>query len=483
MMSRGSTDLKNGLSAGMLVVLLASVTPVHGASQFILAGGVKPTTGITVDDGLEVSVNGVNIYSDGSAGAGTRPPISFIGNVGDTVHVVVHDTFGTCSKLSPIYLFNATFQAVLADPGFDRGCLLPPVDQGVSYDVSFVVPDFTCRRGDILVAAGYGLVFRVDPVTGKRALFSDFTNASQGVTGFPASITAGDCDAIYATDQHTDQLGNLFRILPDGTRTLLSAATNVVQGDAWYTPFGLSVDLDGTVLVTDRGQGGGGLHSGLWSVDKTTGLRMRIIDSGALNGGHSAPTSVVVDATGNIFIGDVEGPTWLGGAGTYCYEYGDCGTIFALNRVNGTLTALTDFGDLAQGPRGSDGGYSIVLENDGTFLTTDPYYSLNNADVGALFRVDPSGVPAGVRSVLTTQLTHFSTVALGTNGSILLGDCNTPTSGGFGGGICTVDRMTGVQTLLSDFGDAAQGPLGGPFSIAVLHGGNLIFGSGFEPPP
>ncbi|HET7063454.1 MAG TPA: hypothetical protein VFI49_04195 [Rudaea sp.] len=483
MLSHGNSGLKQGLSLALLAVLLATAGVAHGASQFTLAGGVKPTTGIAVDDDLDVLVNGVSIYSDGSAGSGTRPPISFMGNVGDTVHVVVRDTFGTCSKLSPIYLFNATFQAVLAAPGFDRGCLLPPVDQGVSYDVSFVVPDFSCRHGEILVSAGYGIVLKVNPVTGKRALFSDFTNALQGATGFPGRIAAGDCDAVYATDQASDQAAKLFKVLPDGTRILLSDAKNVAQGPAWYTTFGLGIDLDGSILVTDRGQGGGGNFAGLWSVDATTGFRTQIIDSGSLNGGHSAPESVVVDAGGNIFMGDAEGPTWLGGAGTYCYEYGDCGALFAVNRTTHALTVLTDFGNPAQGPRGNDGGYSLALDNDGTFLMVDPYYSINNVDVGALFRVDPAGVPAGARSVLTTQLTHFSTVALGTDGSILLGDCNTPTSGGLGGGICTVDRVTGVQAVLSDLGDPLQGPTGLPLSIAVLRGGNIIFGSGFEPPP
>ena len=333
-----------------------------------------------------------------------------------------------------------------------------------------------CKRGDIIVAAG-GIVIRVDPVTGMRSLLSDFTNPGQGVTGSAASITGVDCDSIFVTDHAS--AGKLFRILPDGTRTVLSDATNVAQGPAWYVPFGLGVDLDGSVLVTDRGQGNG-LHAGLWSVDKTTGVRSQIADSGSFNGGHSAPDSVVVDVGGNIFIGDVEGPTWLGGAGTYCYEYGDCGALFFVNRATKALTVLTDFGNPAQGPRGEDGGYSLVLDNDGTFLMVDTYYSLNNVDTGAVFRVDPTGVPLGTRSVLTTQLTHFSTVALGADGSILLGDCNTPTSGGFGGGICTVDRVSGVQTLLSDFGNAAQGPTGLPLSIAVLRGGNIVFANGFD---
>ena len=477
-MFRVTSAVPNGCFklAGFFVLLhVATIAPA--ATQFILAGGIKQSTGITVDDGLDVTLNGALIYTDGAAGAGTRAPIAFMANTGDVLRFVVHDTFGTCSNLSPLYLFNATFQAVLADPGFDRGCLLPPVDQGVSHDVSFSIPDFSCRHGDIIVSAGYGLVFKVDPITGKRALVSDFSNVQQGPTGFPGSVTAGDCDAIYATDQNTGEIGKLFKVFTDGTRTVLSDAANPAQGLPWHTPYGLGIDTDGSVLVTDRGQGGGGNLAGLWSVNATTGFRTRITDSGTLNGGHSAPESVTVDVGSNIFMGDVEGPQWLTNSGTYCYEYGDCGALFAVNRANGSLTTLTDFGNLAQGPRGEDGGHSLVLDSDGTFLMVDTNY----LNVGAVFRVDPAGIPAGARSVLTTQLTHSSTIALGTDNSILLGSCDAHNAGGFDG-LCRVDRLSGAQTLLSDFGDLTEGPTGVPLSIAVLKGGNIIFGNGFDLP-
>jgi len=464
----------------LLLACLLGSNAAQAATQFILAGGNKQTTGIIVKDDLDVTLNGTSIYSDGAAAAGTRAPIAFMANAGDVLRFVVHDTFGGCSSLSNLYLFNATFQAVLADAGFNPGCLLPPSNPGVTHDVSFVIPDFSCRHGDILV--GGAQILKVDPVTGMRALVSDFTNPLQGPTGYASNITAGDCDAIYATDQHTGEIGKLFKVLPDGTRTVLSDAANPVQGFPWHTPFGLGIDLDGSVLVTDRGIGGGGNLAGLWSVNVTTGFRSQITDSGTLNGGHSAPESVTVDAGGHIFMGDVEGPTWLGGQGTYCYEYGDCGALFAVNRATGALTTLTDFGNLAQGPRGNDGGSSLVLDIDGTFLMVDPFYSVANTDVGAVFRVDPTGTPAGARSVLTTVLTHFSTIALGTDDSILLGDCNSPSGGGFGGGLCRVDRLTGAQTVLTDFGNPLQGPPTFPQTIAVLKGPNVIFGNGFEPP-
>jgi hypothetical protein len=339
--------------AQVIVMLPLAVGSAYAATQFTLAGAVNGTTGIHVDDDLDVYLNGSIIYTDHVVGSGTRPPITFLANTGDTLRFVVRDTFGGCTSLSSVFLFNATHQGVLADQGFDLGCARPPGDQGISHDLSFQIPDFRCQLGDIIAAAGFGLVFKVDPVSGKRSLISDFQNAQQGPTGFPANVTAGTCDAIYAVDQAIG--GKLFKVLIDGTRTLVSDAANALQGPAWQVPFALGLDADGSILVTDRGVSGGGEHAGLWHVDATSGFRTMITDSGAVNGTHSAPQSVMLDADGNLLMGDAEGPHWLG-TGTYCWEYGDCGALFGVDRATGALTVLSDFGDLSQGPRGVDAG-------------------------------------------------------------------------------------------------------------------------------
>ena len=469
--------LKTNLRIPLLnaILLAASLNVAEAASLLTLSGSANPATGITVDDGLDVYVNGILFYTDVLAGAGTRPPISVMASTGDILRFVVRDTFGVCSSLSTVFLTNASGQGVLADPGFSRGCGFPNTDQGVTHDLSFTIPDldFRPKPGDVVVSSGYGVVVKVDPTTGLRNVINDFTNPIQGPTGFPGSLTAGACGTLYATDHRADRLGKLFRVFPDGARTLVSDAANPLQGNPWIQPYGLAIDSDGSILVTDLGDRN---FAGLWSVNASTGFRTVITDSGTANGHHSAPESVMLDAGGNIVMGDAEGPFWLG-TGDYCFELGDCGALFRVNRGTGALTVLSDFGNLAQGPRGEDGGHSIALDTDGSVLVVDAYAQIGGAD-GALFRVNPS---TGARTVLTTGLQHSSSVAVGTDGTILIGGCNSPLGGGFGGGVCRVNRATGVQTVLSDFSNPAQGPTGIPLAIAVV-GTEDLDGDGYGSP-
>jgi hypothetical protein len=333
------------------------------------------------------------------------------------------------------------------------------------------------QLGDIVVASGSAGVFRVDPTSGMRALLSNFANAAQGPTGVAGSLAVDACHAIYVTDQASDQLGKLFEVFPDGTRIVRSNATDGTQGPAWYTPFGVGVDADGSILVTDRGAGGGGSFAGLWSVDANSGFRHRVTDYG--NGAHAAPEGVTLDANDNILIGDAEGPAYTG-MGTDCWDLGDCGALLRVNPSTGVRTLLSDFDtNTTQGPRGEDAGWAVALDTDGGILVVDPFAAPGSAgcfDVvgcGALFKVDLVGPPPGVRTLVsawgtaaqgTVGSSRPTSVAVGTDGSILVGGCN----GTFGPAVCRVDRATGVRTVLSDFQNPAQGPTGIPLSIAVV---------------
>jgi hypothetical protein len=327
------------------------------------------------------------------------------------------------------------------------------------------------RLGDIVVASGSAGVFRVDPTTGMRTLLSNFANAAQGPTGVAGSLAVDACHAIYVTDQASDQLGKLFEVFPDGTRILRSNATDATQGPGWYTPYGVGVDTDGSILVTDRGQGGGGSFAGLWSVDANSGFRRRVTDYG--NGAHAAPEGVTRDANDNILIGDAEGPAYTG-IGTTCSDLGDCGALFQVDRSTGVRTLLSDFDtNLAQGPRGEDAGRSLALDTDGSIFVVDPFAAPGSADCfdtvgcGALFRVNLVGPPPGVRTLVsawgtaaqgTVGSSRPTGVAVGTDGAILVAGCN----GTSGPAVCRVDRVTGVRTVLSDFQNPAQGPTGIP---------------------
>ena len=320
------------------------------------------------------------------------------------------------------------------------------------------------QMGDILAADGR-LLFSVDHVTGARTILTDFANAAQGPTGSSFTVATGLDGSIYVTDGASDQKGKLFKVFFDGTRSVLSDATDSTQGDPWHTTDTVAVDADGSILVSDRGFGGGGNAAGLWRVVASSGFRTKLVDYG----GH--PEGLVLDAGNNILLGDAEG-------GTDCHTFGGCGSLSLVNPVAGTLTPLGDFGNPSQGPLGEDAGQALARDTDGTILVVDPFappgspscFDVNGC--GSVFRWDPI---TKMHSLLTKygdaaqgSVSSFRPkgVAVGTNGTIFVSPC--PGTGG-AGAICTVDRVTGVRTIFSDFGNATQGSLGaGPHSLAII---------------
>jgi two-component system CheB/CheR fusion protein len=316
-----------------------------------------------------------------------------------------------------------------------------------------------------LVAADGTLLFRVDAVTGTRTVLSDFHDPAQGPVGSSFDVAPGPGGTVYVTDGASDESGKLFQVSADGTRTVRSDATDPTQGDPWHTPHGVFVDQDGSILVSDRGMGGGGNSAGLWRTGPTDGVRVKLADFGG------APEGVALDADGHIVLGDAEG-------GTDCHTFGGCGSLAQVDGVTGARTLLADFGNLAQGPLGEDAGLALALDTDGTILVTDPFAPPGSASCfdtggcGVVFRWDPV---SHTRAYLTTYadaaqgaVSGFRPkgVAVKADGTIFVSPC--PGSADRGA-ICTVDRVTGLRTTFSDFGDPAQGPLGfQPTSLAIV---------------
>jgi hypothetical protein len=90
------------------------------------------------------------------------------------------------------------------------------------------------------------------------------------------------------------------------------------------------------------------------------------------------------------------------------------GALFKVNPSTGTRTLVSDFGDAGQGPLGIE-PFGLAIDGAGNVLVVDGSAGTNSA--GGLFRVNPS---------------------------------------------------TGARTLVSDFGDAAQGPRGSdPVGLAI----------------
>lgn len=321
----------------------------------------------------------------------------------------------------------------------------------------------TPPAGAILTFAGTGFgsppsLYGVDPGSGQRTELSDQGNANEGPTVSPYRLAAGAGVVVAAGLSPTSaDHGLLVQFDPaTGQRTLISDFTNPSQGPVGYVPFGVAVESSDTFLVTDRGQGGGGNGAALWLV--SGGMRTKISDfnNSAQGPTGSSPEGVARDPSGNVYVADTE-------AGTQCNlpDAADfCGALFRVDPTTGQRTVVSDFGKASQGPTGEDPSGLAFDPADGTFLVLDGF--AGTCGCGELFRVN---VSTGARTVLTdfgnaaqgpTGGPRPVAVAVAADGTILTDGC-PGTSGN--GAICIINRTTGARTNFADFGDPSLGPV------------------------
>ena len=170
--------------------------------------------------------------------------------------------------------------------------------------------------GDILVVdqvdpfrTVLGGLFRVDPVSGNRTLFSDFSNAAQGLplprftSGQVAIEASGDILVLGGDEIAGEIAGGLFRVDPvSGNRILLSDFGNAALGPVGaLEPSGMAVEASGDILVVDQGPRGG-----LFRVDPVSGNRILLSDFGNAAQGPLGinPFAVAVEASGDILVVD-----------------------------------------------------------------------------------------------------------------------------------------------------------------------------------
>jgi hypothetical protein len=195
-------------------------------------------------------------------------------------------------------------------------------------------------------------------------------------------------------------------------------------------------------------------------VDPVTGFRTLLSDFGnAAQGPTGAhPQGVVLGLAGAILVVDMDA------------SFGP-GRLFSVDAATGARTVLSDFANRTQGPGGFD-PFDLALGPGGTILVTDPNASPTVAAVGALFSVDAA---TGARTVLSDFADRTQGpagkrplgVALEATGDILVLD----SAGGTGGvgALFRVHPTTGLRTVLSDFGNGAQGVTGArPFGLALF---------------
>jgi len=224
-----------------------------------------------------------------------------------------------------------------------------------------------------------GIVFKLAP-TGEETVLYTFTGTPNGSQP-QGGLVRDSAGNLYGTasGDGTEGGGNVFRLSPDGTETVLYSFKARV-GDA-LTPMGNLV----------RGSGGtffgtsywGGAHAVGTIFEATTAGSERVLHSfaGSPNDGlHPAGTSVFRDASGDIY-----GVTLYGGASNR-------GAIFKLTSA-GAESVLFSFNGRAEGGNPYDG---LLRGADGNLFGTALYGGSNSCSIGkygcgVLFELSPSG--------------------------------------------------------------------------------------------
>ncbi len=166
--------------------------------------------------------------------------------------------------------------------------------------------------GNILVVdpsvgtGGQGALFRVDPITGKRTVLSDFGfGDNQGVAPVGVAVEASGNILVIDRTGSTGQ-GALFRVNPiTGERTLLSDfGVGANQGD---NPLGVAVEASGNILVIDQ-SAGTDTKGTLFRVDPTTGERTILSEFGVGNNQGENPWGVAVYPVIPAAVGGITSP-------------------------------------------------------------------------------------------------------------------------------------------------------------------------------
>jgi Ca2+-binding RTX toxin-like protein len=327
------------------------------------------------------------------------------------------------------------------------------------------------RLGDILVidpeagVNGRGALFSVDLLNGARSLISNFGMNAQGRLGTnPFGVALDASGNILVIDPGAAE-GELSRVNPaNGNRTVVSEFYPSSQGPLGEEPTGVAVDSSGSILVTDPFAGTSG-RGVLFRVNAATAQRTVVSDFGDNAHGPlgADPFGVALEASGHILVIDLDAGTNLRGA------------LFRVNPANGRRTIISDFGNNAQGPLGSN-PTGVALGASGRILVIDQSAGTNFQ--GALFRVNPAN---GNRIVISDFGNNAqgplgsnpTGVALGASGRILVIDREAGTN--FSGALFGVNPSSGNRVLISDFGDSSKGILGlepsGVIAFTVKCGG------------
>lgn len=252
-------------------------------------------------------------------------------------------------------------------------------------------------------ASRHGMLFAVDPRTGKRSVLTDFDNSKQGQVGVQpvAMVVAngllGLGTAIYVVDDDagTNGDGVVFRVDPaTGQRTILTDFGNAKQGPIGVNPVSVAIapsgllGLDAELVVVDDDAGTNKVGA-VFAID-CHGNRTMLSDLGNSQQGEIevAPQQIAV----------VPG---LLGLGTAIYvtdnEAGanSHGALFRINPIDGSRVQISNFGNPNQGALGDDPN-GITPTATGNLLVADEFAG-SDPTQAELYSVNPN---SGERSIV-----------------------------------------------------------------------------------
>jgi hypothetical protein len=426
--------------------------------------GAQSSVSITVSESIMVTdvsqVRGPAIVAVTEAimvfdAPGVFPPVVI--EIGETI--VVADAFSV-----PFPIMDSDGDGILNEVDLDP---YTPSAEFSDGDPTLETTGVIMSRGDLTLGIRDALdplmgvrveVLAAEGAVGSRTVISDFGDQTQGPlgeggAGAVAVEMSGDI-LVVDRDAGTSRLGILFRVNPStGLRAVVSDFGDETQGPlAGGAASGLALDASGEVLVVD-GQGGTSARGALFLVNPSTGFRTLLSDFGdRIQGpfGEGGASGVVLEASGDILVTDSQ-------AGT-----NQRGALFGISPSTGSRTIVSDFGDGTQGPFGEGGASGVTVEASGNLLVTDG--NAGTSGRGALFRVSPS---TGLRTLVSdfgdgTQGPVGEGAASGlvadSAGGILLVDAHAGTD--LRGALFRVNPSSGARVSTSDFGNATQGTLG-----------------------
>ncbi len=385
--------------------------------------------------------------------------------------------------------------------------------------------------GSLLVADGYALVRRVDPVsgaitnvagTGTYGFSGDGGPATSAMLSLPTGVAVDGAGNIYIADA-----GNyrIRKVTPSGIiTTFAGTGASSYAGDgglataaSFSWPNAIAVDAAANVFVTDQ------TAERVRKITASTGIITTVVGSGAygsLGDGSPAtsaqlayPNGVAVDASGNLFVSESYGDrvrrvdassgtiTTIAGVGNFGGDGGPAidahfdrasgmavdaaGNLYIADTNNGRIRKVV--GGVVNTVAGSGGDGAIGNSGDGgpaTSATVQYPVDVTLDSAGNIFIASYWTV----RKV--TVSTGIITTIAGSGASGYSGDGGPATSASFNfiGGIVVdsaghvfiadssnhrvrrVDAATGIVTTVAGTGTGAYSGDGGPASAAQLNG-------------